>query len=110
MGSNPTLGTSCFNNLFACPRLSSLSSAHYVEKVRDSKTIQTFLAGVDAAVVGGIAVVSLELIPEALVRWPAMVISIISFLLIVWVKRNVALVAVGAMAGGIIYSALRALA
>jgi hypothetical protein len=39
-----------------------------------------------------------------------MVISIISFLLIVWVKRDVALVAVGAMPAGIVYPALRALA
>jgi chromate transporter len=87
-----------------------LGGAHYVEKVRDNKTIQAFLAGVSAAVVGVIAVVSLELIPEALVGWPAIVISIVSFLLIVWLKRDVALVAVAAMVGGIIYSALRALA
>lgn len=85
-----------------------LGGAHYVEKVRDNKTIQAFLAGVSAAVVGVIAVVSLELIPEALVGWPAIVISIVSFLLIVWLKRDVALVAVGAMAGGILYALGRA--
>ena len=85
-----------------------LGGAHYVEKVRDNKTIQAFLAGVSAAVVGVIAVVSLELIPEALVGWPALVISIVSFLLIVWLKRDVALVAVGAMAGGILYALARA--
>jgi chromate transporter len=86
-----------------------LTGAHYVEKVRDNKTIQAFLAGVSAAVVGVIAVVSLELIPEALVGWPAIVISLVSFLLIVWLKRDVALVAVGAMAGGILYALIRAL-
>lgn len=85
-----------------------LGGAHYVEKVRDNRTIQAFLAGVSAAVVGVIAVVSLELIPEALVGWPAIVISIISFLLIVWLKRDVALVAIGAMAGGILYALGRA--
>ena len=85
-----------------------LGGAHYVEKVRDNRTIQAFLAGVSAAVVGVIAVVSLELIPEALVAWPAIVISIISFLLIVWLKRDVALVALGAMAGGILYALGRA--
>lgn len=85
-----------------------LAGAHYVEKVRDNKPIQAFLAGVSAAVVGVIAVVSLELIPEALVGWPAIVISIASFLLIVWLKRDVALVAVGAMAGGILYALIRA--
>src|SRR5216117_212214 len=41
-----------------------LCGAHYVEKVLDNKSIQAFLAGVSAAVVGVIAVVSLELIPE----------------------------------------------
>ena len=81
-----------------------LGGAHYVEKVRDNKAIQAFLAGVSAAVVGVIAVVSLELIPEALVGWPAIVISIVCFLLIVWLKRDVALVAVGAMVGGILYA------
>ena len=86
-----------------------LGGAHYVEKVRDNKTIQAFLAGASAAVVGVIIVVSLDLIPEALVGWPAIVISIISFLLIVWLKRDVALVAVGAIAGGILYAAARAL-
>jgi chromate transporter len=85
-----------------------LGGAHYVEKVRDNRTIQVFLAGVSAAVVGVIAVVSLELIPEALVGWPAVAISILSFMLIVWLKRDVALVAVGAMAGGILYAFARA--
>src|SRR5881394_1518873 len=85
-----------------------LCGAHSVEQVRDNKTIQAFLAGVSAAVVGVIAVVSLELIPQALVGWPAIVISIVSFLLIVWLKCDVALVAVGGMAGGILYAIVRA--
>ena len=78
--------------------------------VRDNRTIQAFLAGVSAAVVGVIAVVSLDLIPEAIVGWPSIAIAAIAFLLIVWLKRDVALVAVGAMAGGIIYSLVRAFA
>ena len=86
-----------------------LGGAHYVEKVRDNKTIQAFLAGVSAAVVGVIAVVSLELIPQALVGWPAVTIFVVSFLLIVWLKRDVALVAVAAMAGGLLYALARAL-
>src|SRR5215217_9093025 len=84
-----------------------IAGVHYIEKVRDNRKIQAFLAGVSAAVVGVIAVVSLDLIPEALVDWPAIAISIIAFLLIVFLKRDVALVAIGAMVGGIIYSALR---
>src|SRR5947207_12567035 len=83
---------------------------HYVEKVRENRKIQAFLAGVSAAVVGVIAVVSLDLIPEALVDWPTVGIAIAAFLLIAFLKRDVALVAVGAMLGGIIYSSIRALA
>ena len=87
-----------------------LGGTHYIEKVRDNRTIQAFLAGVSAAVVGVIAVVSLDLIPEAIVGWPSIAIAAIAFLLIVWLKRDVALVAVSAMAGGIIYSLVRAFA
>ena len=86
-----------------------IGGAHYVEKVRENRPIQAFLAGVSAAVVGVIAVVSLDLIPEALIDWPTLGIAAISFLLIAFLKRDVALVAVGAMLGGIIYSSIRAL-
>ncbi len=83
---------------------------HYIEKVRENRKIQAFLAGVSAAVVGVIAVVSLDLIPEALVDWPAVGIAIAAFLLIAFLKRDVALVALGAMLCGIIYSTIRTLA
>ena len=83
---------------------------HYVEKVRENRKIQAFLAGVSAAVVGVIAVVSLDLIPEALIDWPTVGIAATAFLLIAFLKRDVALVALGAMLGGIIYSSVRALA
>src|SRR5436309_5214599 len=83
---------------------------HYVEKVRENRKIQAFLAGVSAAVVGVIAVVSLDLIPEALVDWPTVGMAVISFLLIALLKRDVAFVAIGAMLGGIIYSSIRGLA
>src|SRR5881409_3882785 len=87
-----------------------ITGVHYIEKVRDNHAIQAFLAGVSAAVVGIIAVVSLDLIPEALVDWPTVGIAVISFLLIAFLKRDVALVAAGAMLGGIIYSSIRAFA
>jgi len=86
-----------------------IAGVHYVEKLRENRPIQAFLAGVSAAVVGVIAVVSLDLIPEALVDWPAVGIAVISFLLVAFLKRDVALVAVGAMLGGVIYSTVRAL-
>jgi chromate transporter len=87
-----------------------IGGTHYIEKVRDNRTIQAFLAGVSAAVVGVIAVVSLDLIPEAIVGWSSVAIAVIAFLLIVWLKRDVALVAIGAIAGGVIYSLARAFA
>ena len=87
-----------------------LGGVHYVEKLRENRALQAFLAGVSAAVVGVIAVVSLDLIPGALTDWVTVGISLIAFLLIAFLKRDVALVAIGAMAGGIIYSSIRALA
>jgi chromate transporter len=81
---------------------------HYVEKVRENRTIQAFLAGVSAAVVGVIAVVSLDLIPEALIDRPTVGIAVVCFLLIAFLKRDVALVAIGAMLTGVIYSSIRA--
>jgi len=83
---------------------------HYVEKVRENRKIQAFLAGVSAAVVGIIAVVSLDLVPEAIVDWPSVGIAVAAFLLIAFLKRDVALVALGAIVGGIMYSIIRALA
>ena len=84
-----------------------IAGAHYVEKLRENRPIQAFLAGVSAAVVGVIVVVSLDLIPEALVDWPTVGIAVISFLLVALLKRDVAFVAIGAMLGGIIYSSIR---
>src|SRR5215831_3265587 len=86
-----------------------LGGVHYVEKLRENRALQAFLAGVSAAVVGVIAVVSLDLIPGALVDWVTAGISVIAFLLIALLKRDVALVAVAAMIGGIVYATVRAL-
>src|SRR5437762_3088967 len=87
-----------------------LGGVHYIEKVRENRGLQAFLAGVSAAVVGVIAVVSLDLIPGALVDWITVAISVAAFLLIAFLKRDVALVAVGTMVGGIIYASVRAFA
>jgi hypothetical protein len=54
--------------------------------------------------------VSLDLVPEALVDWPTVGIAISAFLLIAFLKRDVALVALGAMLCGIIYSSIRGFA
>jgi chromate transporter len=86
-----------------------LVGARYVEQVRHNRMVQEALAGVSAAVVGVILVVSLELVPEALVGIPSAIIAAAAFLMIVWLKVDVALVAVGAIAGGILFAAARAL-
>jgi chromate transporter len=87
-----------------------IAGVHYVEKLRENRALQAFLAGVSAAVVGVIAVVSLDLIPGALVDWVTIGISIVAFLLIAFLKRDVALVAIGAMLGGIVYAGVRGFA
>jgi chromate transporter len=84
-----------------------IAGVHYIEQVRDNRYLQAFLAGVSAAVVGVIAVVSLDLIPQALVDWPTIAIAAVSFALIAFLSLDVALVAICAMAGGIAYSFLR---
>ncbi len=86
-----------------------LAGARYIEQVRNNRWVQAFLAGASAAVVGVIFVVSLALIPEALVNLVSICIALASFLLIVFLKRDVALVAVGAIVSGIVYAAIRAL-
>ncbi len=86
-----------------------LGGARYIELVRDNRWLQAFLAGVSAAVVGVIVVVSIDLIPTALVGWPSIAIATIAFLGIVLLKIDVAFVALGAMAAGILYMAARAL-
>lgn len=81
-----------------------LGGAPYIEMVRNNHSVQAFLAGASAAVVGVIIVVSLDLIPPALVDMPTIAVALIALLLIVVVKIDVARVALGAMAGGILYA------
>jgi len=85
-----------------------LAGAPYIEKVRNNAWIQAFLAGASAAVVGVIVVVTLDLIPSALIDLPTIGIALIGFFLIVVLKADVAKVALGAMAGGILHAAARA--
>ena len=85
-----------------------LAGAPYIEKVRHNLWLQAFLAGASAAVVGVIVVVTLDLIPSALIDLPAIAITLIAFFMIVVWKADVAKVALGAMAGGILHAAARA--
>src|SRR6267143_2876476 len=86
-----------------------LGGARYIELVRDNRLLQAFLAGVSAAVVGVIMVVSIDLIPTALVGWVSIAIATMAFLVIVLFKIDVAFVALGAMAAGIVYVVVGAL-
>lgn len=86
-----------------------LLGAKYIEQVRNNRFVQAFLAGVSAAVVGVILVVSLELIPGALIDPLSFVIMAIVFALITFVKVDVARVAIGTMIVGAAYAAIRAI-
>ena len=79
--------------------------AQYIEQVRNNRFVQAFLAGVSAAVVGIILVVSLELIPGALVGLPSAVIAVLAFVAITFLKVDVARVAISAIVTGIGYAA-----
>jgi chromate transporter len=85
-----------------------LAGAPYIEMVRHNRWLQAFLAGASAGVVGVIIVVSLDLIPSALVDLQTIAIALTAFLIIVLLKVDVAKVALGAMAGGSVYAAVRA--
>ncbi len=78
--------------------------ARYIEQVRNNHSVQAFLAGVSAAVVGVILVISLELIPGALVGLPSVVIALLAFAAITLLKVDVARVAIGTMLVGIGYA------
>jgi chromate transporter len=84
-----------------------LLGARYIEPVRNNPAIQAFLAGVSAAVVGVILVVSLELAPEAITGLPSIVIATTAFLTIIVFNVDVAYVAIGSMAAGIVYASIR---
>ena len=81
-----------------------LAGARYDEKVRDNHSIQAFLSGASAAVVGVIIVVSLELLPAALLDAPTIAIALIAFVVITVLKVDVAKVALGAITAGVVYA------
>jgi chromate transporter len=78
--------------------------ARYIEQVRHNRFIQAFLAGVSAAVVGVIFVVSLELVPGTLIGAVSIVITLLAFLAITFLKIDVARVAMSAILTGIAYA------
>jgi chromate transporter len=78
--------------------------AKYIEQVRDNRFVQAFLAGVSAAVVGVILVVSIELIPGAVTGIPSVIIVALVFVAITYLKADVARVAIGAIITGIGYA------
>ncbi|HEY6245012.1 MAG TPA: chromate efflux transporter [Pyrinomonadaceae bacterium] len=85
-----------------------LGGARYIEAVRNNQALQSFLAGVSAGVVGVIIVVSIELLPAALIDWWTVVIALVAFLAIVLIKVDIALVAVSTMGLGVLYALGRA--
>ena len=86
-----------------------LAGAKYIEMVRHNRWIQAFLAGTSAAVVGVIIVVSLNLLPVALVDLPTVILALIAFMIITALNVDVAKVALGAMASGVLYAVAKGL-
>jgi len=86
-----------------------LLGARYVEQLRNNRTVQAFLSGVSAAVVGVILVVSIDLAREAIVGVSSVVLAAIAFVSIVFFKVDVAKVAAAAMVCGVLYAAFKAL-
>ena len=84
--------------------------AKYIEPVRNNRFVQAFLAGVSAAVVGVILVVSLELIPGAITGVPSVIIVALVFVSITYLKADIARVAIGAIVTGIGYAVWHAIA
>jgi chromate transporter len=84
-----------------------LLGARYMEQIRNNPFVRTFLAGVSAAVVGIILVVSLELAPSALVNLPSIAIAVAAFVLTAFLQTDVALVAIGAIVLGVTYAVVR---
>ncbi len=85
-----------------------LIGVRFAEQLQNNRSVQAFLAGASAAVVGVMFVVSLGLAREAFVNWASLCIAVLAFVLVVFLKRDVAMVAGGAIVGGIIYAATRA--
>ena len=83
-----------------------LVGAKYIEQVRNNRFVQAFLAGVSAAVVGVILIVSLDLIPSALVDPLSFGIAALVFVIITLLKVDVARVAIGTIVAGISYAFL----
>jgi hypothetical protein len=73
--------------------------------VHNNRFVQTFLSDASAAVVGVINVVSLGLIPGVLVDLPSIVIMVLAFAIITFLKVDVARVAIDAIITGIGYPA-----
>jgi chromate transporter len=86
-----------------------LLGARYVEQVRNNRKVQAFLAGVSAAVVGVILVVSIDLAREAFLGAISLALAAIAFISIVFFKVDVAKVAAAAMVGGVLYALITAL-
>jgi chromate transporter len=85
-----------------------LLGARYVEQLRNNRTVQAFLSGVSAAVVGVILVVSIDLAREAIVGVVSVVLAAIAFVSIVFFKVDVAKVAGAAMVCGVLYAVIKA--
>jgi chromate transporter len=69
--------------------------------MRESKFFSAFLDGVNAGSLGLMAVVAWQLARAAFVDIPAVLLGIVSFLLVVWVRVNSTWIILGAVLVGL---------
>jgi chromate transporter len=87
-----------------------LGFARWIERAMDRPLFRDVIAGISAAVVAVILSVTIALAPAAVVDPITFVIAAASFGAVAFAKRDVALVAAVAMAAGVAFAAVRAIA
>ena len=76
-------------SFFYYPLFGFLLEAKHIEQAQHNRYVHAFHAGVNAAEAGVILVVSLELMPGALIGFPSIMIALIFFVAITYFKVHV---------------------
>jgi chromate transporter len=87
-----------------------LGFARWIERAMDQPLFREAIAGISAAVVAVILSVTIALAPAAVIDPTTFVLAVASFGAVSFAKRDVALVAAVAMAAGVAFAAVRAIA
>lgn len=82
-----------------------LGGSRYVEEVRYTYAIQSFLAGASAAIVGVLIFIIIDVAPVAFVGTATVGVAIATFLAVALLNIEIALVAAVSIVGGLLYAA-----